>query len=197
MEKIEKFKNENMNLKIKNFNLTNELQKANSEITELKQKYRNQNKITDKLIEENEILREKNGKLKDEIDIWKKRYELLKKNLFDQKKNKVIKENKKKGEKNENNDYSKDSKENEINNKKDAKEEITENDETEEKIEDEKEGDKEIGEEKEDERNEEVKEDEKDEKKDVKKSKAKENKKEKEIRKKGEVGKTELILDNE
>ena len=181
MEKIEKFKNENMNLKIKNFNLTNELQKANSQITELKQKYGNQNKITDKLIEENEILREKNGKLKDEIDIWKKRCKLLRENLFAPKKNKGIKENKKKGEKNENNDYSKDSKENEINNKKDAKKEISESDEKEEKIEDdkqeeidgentkeeiiqdgkkdEKEGDKEIGEEKEDERNEKVKED--------------------------------------
>ena len=190
MEKIEKFKNENMNLKIKNFNLTNELQKANSEITELKQKYGNQNKITDKLIEEN-------AKLKDEIDIWKKRCKLLKKNLFAPNKNKGIKKNKKKGEKNENND----SDETEEKNEDDKQEEIDGENIKEEIIkdgeEDEKEGDKEIGEEKEDERNEKVKEDEKDEKKDVKKSKAKENKKEKEIRKKGEVGKTELILDNE
>lgn len=178
MEKIEKFKNENMNLKIKNFNLTNELQKANSEITELKQKYGNQNKITDKLIEEN-------AKLKDEIDIWKKRCKLLKKNLFAPN-SKDSKEN----ESDETEEKIEDDKQEEIDGE-NIKEEIIQDGK-----EDEKEGDKEIGEEKENERNEKVKEDEKDEKKDVKKSKAKKNKKEKEIRKKGEVGKTELILDN-
>ena len=72
MEKIEKLKKKNMNLEIENFNLVNKFKKNNSEITELKQKYGNQKKVTVRLIEENDILRE-------EIDKWKERYKSLKK----------------------------------------------------------------------------------------------------------------------